>query len=392
MQLEVTKLVARGPLRVGLALTMLALLAWEFHSDGRLTADHPLSWFQLALIAASPLLPRISCALLLALGATAMLVPAIDPFSMTGALYALAVLSYDTGNRTAIALALALSVCQLTHMAGAHGTNDLDMVELPGFVIPYALAVTAGRALRWREALFEEREQRNEYRRRLEAANHNARVAQELHDRLTGELSLIARMAQNRMRHGGQAREGDWEAINEGAMTALAEVHRIIDRLDGKGEGGLPDERAQQEPPHLEALRAELTRQDARMAALGFAGHGTLKTRPSPRDTALAPDASDGPPMDTTLALIRELYANISRHGAPDGEYAVRVVIDDAGVTIRQTNAVASPAPADGSAGRRTRAGHGLRHFRREIENRRGTFETRRDDRMWTLMAWIPLR
>lgn len=394
MQLEALSQMARRPLRPVLALAMLALLAWEFHADGRLSAFDPLPWMQLALILISPIVPRLSCAALLGLGIASMFVCAGDPFSLTGALYALAMLSYDTCNTASAVLTALMIIAQSIHVVAIQGTDQFDVVELPGFAIPYALAALLGRSLRWREAMLEARRREESYRIRLEQAHANARTAQELHDAVTGELSLIARLAQRRMRHSSPPQPGDWERINRSALTALDDVHRIIDRLD-KDTGNIDVNGSGMAAPDaaLSRLRNELSHGDEVMAALGFEGHSLLDIETTEHDASAESEVSqesepaDAAILDWTTSLIRELYANIERHAASDGPYSLSVVIRSDDIHIRQTNVIDRTGETA-----RMRGGHGLAHMRREICRRHGTLTTDRDGGIWTLEAWIPTR
>lgn len=115
----------------------------------------------------------------------------------------------------------------------------------------YAMVLLLGRTLSWSEKTTQKSFEAAQNKNRLQELESRARIADAIHDAVTGDLSAAAFVAQ---RHIGGNSSGpgvaadpanattttatttadaeDWRQINEYILSALTNVHRVIDELN----------------------------------------------------------------------------------------------------------------------------------------------------------------
>ena len=205
----------------------------------------------------------------------------------------------------------------------------------------------------------------------LDQRMHDRYMAGRLHDAVTAELSSIVITSRTL-----SSMSDDDEHLNayttmeHQSATALDNVHRIIGEL--LGEQRPRDGHSM--PVSLERLLAD---HDEYLHSLGLRGFGRLRVI-----------TADVRPADDPLirAFVKEIYANIIRHCAPEtDEYALTVTFRGGTWSVTQVNTV-------GTAGyEQLRSGFGLRFFDEQIARRGGTLHTRRTADGWYLDATIPV-
>lgn len=295
------------------------------------------------------------------------------PSPLVPMLFALGIIAYRHPLPVATGYVLASTALQIC-AAMAPGEHDLSLADVPSFAAMFLAAALIGGSLRTHDRLMRERLHAERTRAQLEALRRNTRLAQSIHDSVTGDLSFIARLSRQRQAAPGTPSDAEaWSSVNAAATAALQRTYRVIDSLD---EATQPQQGDPTQDGFVGSLHAAVDRGDQSAQALGLRGHGTIHV------LAHAPldDAAQALVTDT----VRELYANILRHACPDAPYSLSVMIDGDGVQITQINRI-------GDDDTTLRSGHGLTMLRRRIEQAHGSMTARRDGEDWTVYAVVPV-
>ena len=156
-------------------------------------------------------------------------------------LYAYGLLAYSTNIIIAAALFTYYIATILLISPPGPGTNPVSMISM------YAMVLLLGRALSWSEKTTRKRFEAAQNKNRLQELESRARIADAIHDAVTGDLSAAAFVAQRHVAGvsgspsaaaGGPvsaadaADAEDWRQINEYILFALTNVHRVIDELN----------------------------------------------------------------------------------------------------------------------------------------------------------------
>lgn len=165
--------------------------------------------------------------------------------SLPAQLYAYGMLAYST-NAIIVATLLTYYVVNILLIdPPGPNTNPVAMVGM------YAMVLLLGRALSWSEKTTQKSFEAAQNKNRLQELESRTRIADAIHDAVTGDLSAAAFVAQ---RHIGGNSSGpgvaadpanattttatttsdaeDWRQINEYILSALTNVHRVIDELN----------------------------------------------------------------------------------------------------------------------------------------------------------------
>ena len=336
------------------------------------------------------------------------LISGADVNSLPGILYAFGMLAYETNNLVALLL-LAYSVadqlfCQLVlHM---NDSNPVSIIAMIGLIL------MLGCALRWNETMAVSRMEAEQTKTRLREMESRAHIAEAIHDAVTGDLSAAAFVAQRRIdvlsgRNGrgsdGNGTDGSadedggaggttandgkdvaekreeldkWEQVNDYILSALTNVHRVIDELDM--DVTVLEEDADGKA-FSDLIKTTMADGDRRLRSLGF------------DITSILHVAGGAPSASPSLAgiandLLRETYANIARHAQPGSKADLSVILKPNAVEITQINRTRTTETD------RTRpGGHGLAYFSKQLESHGGKLETTLRDCEWTLFAYLPI-
>lgn len=227
-----------------------------------------------------------------------------------------------------------------------------------------------------------EAEQAKTRLREMESRNH---IAEAIHDAVTGDLSAAAFVAQRRIDalsggddgDGSASTDGDdgknaderrdeldkWTQVNDYILSALTNVHRVIDELDM--DVTVLEEDADGKA-FSDLLKATMADGDRRLRALGF------------DITSILHVAGGAPSASPSLAgiandLLRETYANIARHAQSGSKADLSVMLKPNAVEITQINQERA-FPTEGMRP----GGHGLAYFGKQLEYRMAANSKRR--------------
>lgn len=302
-------------------------------------------------------------------------------------LYAYGMLAYSTNVIIAAALFTYYVVTTLLISPPGPGTNPVSMISM------YAMVLLLGRALSWSEKTTRKRFEAVQNKNRLQELESRARIADAIHDAVTGDLSAAAFVAQ---RHVGgvsgspsaaatspvsAADAEDWRQINEYVLSALTNVHRVIDELN-MDVTVLPGDADGEALANL--LRTTMDDGDRRLRKLGF-------EITSIRHCAGGKPSASRETAELANNLLREIYANIARHAAPGSKVDLSVMLRPNAIEITQINPMKEEiAGADGHDNELP-GGHGLASFKKQLESHQGALTTSAQDGSWTLFTYIPV-
>lgn len=240
----------------------------------------------------------------------------------------------------------------------------------------------------------------------------NAHLARQLHDGLTNDLTFIMTLAylngDSRSVAAGKSEAGgqkcrklatahdesdaaQWKLVYDRAQDALDRAHEAIDALHNPSRT-LPQAKAVSFPS---SLQEHALKREKELKGLGFSGtcHLNLGGVPEKVPEKIATEA---------LGLIDEVFANVRRHGDPQGDWLVEVN----GVLAEQDQSEKEKTPRTGqtlsivemnTVGRGVadqeigRSGRGLALHYEVVKRLGGMMETHRDGDLWILRVSLPL-
>ena len=293
----------------------------------------------------------------------------VAEISYFGNLVAIAVLAYEITNRS---VALMLVVCSCVQLLEnlLPNTYGLDIRTYPSFVIIDILVALIGCSLRWHKQYFEMRRRMEHNEAQLERIRNNERIARNIHDSVTGDLSFIVRKAHQ------YPESDDWGQVGEAALKALSSVHQIIDKLDEKTDALSADSDFE---TFVGNLTDALHSHGRRLQQIGFQGVSNVHV-------SRHPTVLDGEKRNVIGDCLTEVFANIMRHSTPEGSYQVSVELGHEGAVIMAVNDCPAADTATTFPG-----GTGLEHWRHMIcDEYHGAMDASVVDGQWQLRVFIP--
>lgn len=298
---------------------------------------------EIAVLLLSPFFPKSMSLLFLIMSQSGpWLIPGADVNSLPGILYTFGMLAYETNNLVALLL-LAYSIGDQLFRQLVLGTSNSNPVAIIAMV---SLVLMLGCGLRWNATMTASRAEAEQAKTRLREMESRNHIAEAIHDAVTGDLS------------------------------ALTNVHRVIDELDM--DVTVLEEDADGKA-FSDLLKATMADGDRRLRALGF------------DITSILHVAGGAPSASPSLAgiandLLRETYANIARHAQSGSKADLSVILKPNAVEITQINQERA-FPTEGMRP----GGHGLAYFGKQLESHGGKLETTLHDGEWTLFAYLPI-
>ena len=298
---------------------------------------------EIAVLLLSPFFPKSMSLLFLIMSQSGpWLIPGADVNSLPGILYTFGMLAYETNNLVALLL-LAYSIGDQLFRQLVLGTSNSNPVAIIAMV---SLVLMLGCGLRWNATMTASRAEAEQAKTRLREMESRNHIAEAIHDAVTGDLS------------------------------ALTNVHRVIDELDM--DVTVLEEDADGKA-FSDLLKATMAGGDRRLRALGF------------DITSILHVAGGAPSASPSLAgiandLLRETYANIARHAQSGSKADLSVILKPNAVEITQINQARTTETDRTQSG-----GHGLAYFSKQLESHGGKLETTLRDGEWTLFAYLPI-
>ena len=298
---------------------------------------------EIAVLLLSPFFPKSMSLLFLIMSQSGpWLIPGADVNSLPGILYTFGMLAYETNNLVALLL-LAYSIGDQLFRQLVLGTSNSNPVAIIAMV---SLVLMLGCGLRWNATMTASRAEAEQAKTRLREMESRNHIAEAIHDAVTGDLS------------------------------ALTNVHRVIDELDM--DVTVLEEDADGKA-FSDLLKATMAGGDRRLRALGF------------DITSILHVAGGAPSASPSLAgiandLLRETYANIARHAQSGSKADLSVILKPNAVEITQINQARTT-----ETDRTQPGGHGLAYFSKQLESHGGKLETTLRDGEWTLFAYLPI-
>lgn len=295
------------------------------------------------------------------------------PSAFLPALLALGYICYRydllVGALSTAIICLVESMGRFWHITAVPGDRDLVYTLLVVMMI-----ACCGRMFRQQERQLRDMQEQRLSEWRIRSQRHDERLANALHDAVTGDLSLIARTAQRHIEIQPNGVIESWTSVNQWAMHALDEIHHLIDHLDRQS---CP--RVVRIPGcSISDMQLALQYESEQLAELGLTGHANVRML----ERARAVNPQD---MTFITDLSKEILVNIARHATANSKYELSVLITDAAAEITEINVT------DERSEMLFKGGHGLAHYGRLVEQRGGTFTYSVHGNLWTLYVYYPL-
>lgn len=293
-----------------------------------------------------------------------------------GVLFSLGILSYETNDLYALGLALEISLSQAAETTLFNGPG-YNFRAYPVFVIMFMLVAMFGTALRkhGEKAQAQWAAERAQYdNARLK---RDAEIVSQMHDAVTSDLSLASLQAQQQMLDENNPDAAQWKQTNDHIVSALQNVHHVIDYIKG---GDHADQVAQsgQDADLVCRIRQEMERNGKALESMRFKGTSQVSVLESPADV-------DADLSAIIIRLIKEVYANISRHATCDDEYNVSVLVKRASIEITEVNDHHAETQEN------LPGGHGLSQLSDELAAYGGQIYTTQEHGRWEFYAFVPL-
>ena len=317
---------------------------------------------EIAVLLLSPFFPKSMSLLFLIMSQSGpWLIPGADVNSLPGILYTFGMLAYETNNLVA-PLLLAYSIGDQLFRQLVLGTSRSNPVAIIAMV---SLVLMLGCGLRWNQAVAGSR---------AEAEQAKARLRESGGDDGDGSASTDGDDGKNADERRDELDK--WTQVNDYILSALTNVHRVIDELDM--DVTVLEEDADGKA-FSDLLKATMAGGDRRLRALGF------------DITSILHVAGGAPSASPSLAgiandLLRETYANIARHAQSGSKADLSVMLKPNAVEITQINQARTT-----ETDRTQPGGHGLAYFSKQLESHGGKLETTLRDGEWTLFAYLPI-
>lgn len=361
-----------------------AFRSWHNH----MRADHPKLWHPIRITIVVITVWWILFCLVLA--------PTDNPAAIVWTIIEIAVLLLSPFFPKSMSLLLlAYSIGDQLFRQLVLGTSRSNPAAIIAMV---SLVLMLGCGLRWNQAVAGSRAEAEQAKARLREMESRSHIAEAIHDAVTGDLSAAAFVAQRRIDalsggddgDGSASTDGDdgknadercdeldkWTQVNDYILSALTNVHRVIDELDM--DVTVLEEDADGKA-FSDLLKATMAGGDRRLRALGF------------DVTSILHVAGGAPSASPSLAgiandLLRETYANIARHAQSGSKADLSVILKPNAVEITQINQARTT-----ETDRTQPGGHGLAYFSKQLESHGGKLETTLRDGEWTLFAYLPI-
>lgn len=335
---------------------------------------------QIIAIIATVLIPRGASVALLILDfcSTAFGITYIIP-TFSGMFLAIGLLSYETNNWISVGIFATAAGSQAVQQVLLLNGNFLSPPYF-AIVVTYALCALAGCMLRFSAQASLSRLQMERSRQELLRMREYTVLSDSIHDRVTGELSLIIRIAQTQLQD--RSRNNDlaaWSQTEESAHKALDDIRHIISHLDEMNDVSFMMNKKPVEKPNKKIKQCVgdvIHRREHSLYLAGFRGNCVFTI-------AQGVDFDNPNILQLVLDVIEEMFANILRHGDPECEYSLSVHINHRVVRITSCNVIRSKEDLF--------SGHGLDSLSRRIRDYGGDINYGAEGDEYCCYCSIPL-
>lgn len=325
------------------------------------------------LVAGISLFPRCSSILLIAYGILYSIstYAQLGPSPIWGTMAALAIIAYMMKMRYAV-LCFAMTVlCQIVVVFYIPDSGS-DPRSIFSFFWIFGVVLLLGKSLSWRDGREEAKQAKAIALLRESQLKREQRTALEMHDGISGSLSLATRELQRYMRK-NVLNDEEKEAIeraNGYIVEGLQGTHRAVRYLREEPANGICGDL-------VGSVRSLLASEDRKLSLLHYRGKGTC----AGNNVLVSKET-----RDELLSLLRECYANICRHAPQHARYRITVRLSVEGIQIHAENHV-----AQGDAPDELRGGNGLGLHRRRLRQLGGSLTCSSSYGIWVTMAWLPI-
>lgn len=298
------------------------------------------------------------------------------PFVFTCILIALGVLAADVKLFYVLATFTFSVVIHLIYMSLADYLTTFIVLSVPSI---YTTAIFTGMIIKlWKQAATVKQKQLESEIELHKLANlrQRDRIAIQLHDSLTNELTNISYIARNVLNEDGilsESMKENWTLVLSQTQTAFQQVHRIISLLSD------PDLHSELTVSFNERIRDVAFEQEKYLLEHGYDGHIEVIGLVDLISEELA---------EEVISLLTELSNNIRRHSiAGKDSFDIFISLKPDLIAVRSLNdCMASKGVSEDE-----KSGRGLQLHEREIHRLGGKFSTRLEEGVWMLYAEFPI-
>lgn len=300
----------------------------------------------------------------------------IDPLAgrfMLALLISFALAAYTTPARPFALMLGSFLVWQVVYVLFV---SDLEWTQLWNFVPLTLLLIAPGVTLQQlavRTDTYRHRATEAELALEEAARQERQRLARELHDLVSHELTIIA--MHTRVAEGSgepEVMRRTLHTVGDASRSALVEMRRLLTimRTDQPDPDGTPDAGYAQGPgPEILLRDAEAT-----LAAAGVDVKVTIRTSRHPLPSVV---------RSTLQQVLREAVTNVIRHGGDNCACSISLTDEGEAMVLRVRNSV-GPEPV------LPPSGYGLIGMRERIDMLGGHLEAGPQDGVWQLQAHLP--
>lgn len=357
--------------RIALSGIAVCFIIWSIFDTGIATLT-AMFWYALQTIGviATIRFPKVAGIALIATDFCAAAFPGVHVSTFAGMFLAIGLLSYETDNVIA-AITFAVSAVSQAVQQWLFLGGDFSYPPYAAITVTYLLAALAGSMVRVSEQMARIRISAEQT---LHYSRHAVALGNQIHDHVTGELVMIIRIAQHRLRTDPGSTDNDhadrkaWLEVERSARKALADTREVIDMLDHIANTSVEStSEAADNDAFANRVRSLVADKATSLASAGFHGQPIVN---------IGKDVRFSNPSCRQLILdtITELANNIARHGDPSENYSLAVIAHSQFVSVTSSNA--ARANDDMVAGR------GLDSLQDRIRARGGSIAIETEERM----------
>lgn len=246
------------------------------------------------------------------------------------------------------------------------------------FIIMMSFAVLAGYALQQKNNILQLQLEKKDQDRKLQIALQQNRIAEQIHDMVSNNLSTIARESQQQLHQDRNPQYQSWVTVNHLATDSISQLHQLIDELLEFAE-----------PSSVDSSAAEFSKA---LVQLVREQQYILESQGFPCLMNVTGNVNHTPSLEIQreiFSLIIELSTNIKKHcqQGTDCELSIHCLPD----TIVLSERCVFANTVNQQEKRHNLGGYGLKTRKQLIEKLGGQFVWEETSNEWTCYASIPL-
>lgn len=246
------------------------------------------------------------------------------------------------------------------------------------FIIIMSFAVLAGYALRQKNSIAQLKLEKKDQDLKLQMALQKNRIAEQIHDMLSNNLSIIARESQQQLHQDRKPQYQSWVTVNHLAIDSISQLHQLIDEL----------------LEHVEPTsdNSSVSEFSNRLSQLVYEQHRILEVQGFTCLMNITGNTGHNPSLEIqreVFNLIIELSANIQKHCQKGTSCELSIHCSQDAIVLSERCVFASIINQQEK--QYNLGGYGLKTRKQLIEKLHGQFVWEKTSNEWLCYAYIPL-